>query len=83
MRVALLLAVLSAYAAAHPLCFFDERPTDPDEVLTFCPAQPQYGACCNDAEEAGVVSRYNDFVQKNGPFSSTCKQYIKEVRARA
>lgn len=44
-------------SSSHPLCYIDDRPTDYDEVLTFCPAA-QAGACCTDAEEAAVATRF-------------------------
>lgn len=56
--VGVLTLLLATWVSGHPLCFFDERPTDYDEVLTFCPAA-QAGACCNDLEEAAVVARFD------------------------
>lgn len=64
-------------AAAHPLCYFDSRPTDPDEVLVFCPDQED-GACCNDVEEDEVISL---FLAAGSLLSTECSDYYKQVRA--
>ncbi len=63
---------------AHPLCYVDNRPTDYDEVLTFCPAedQAQQGACCTDAEEAVVQARF----EAAGTLTDDCAALYKQVR---
>eukprot|EP00903_Cladosiphon_okamuranus_P010393 g9831.t1 len=69
--------VLNATAAvtyAHPLCYVDEKPTDYDEVLTFCP-EPQAGACCTDLEEAAVEARFD----AAGPLTGDCEDLYKQV----
>lgn len=45
--ISIAIALLGAVTlcASHPLCYVDDRPTDPDEILTFCP-EAQAGACC-------------------------------------
>lgn len=75
MRTFLLLG-LAAMAHAHPLCYFDDRPTDFKEVLEFCPEQSE-GACCNDMEEADVIATY----EAAGPLSDECGDYYKQVRS--
>lgn len=62
-------------AAAHPLCYFEDRPTDYSEVLTFCPEQ-QFGACCNDEEEAEVEALF----QAAGVLSASCSEYYQQVQ---
>lgn len=63
------------HVAAHPLCYFDNRPTDPDMTLTFCPAQKD-GACCNDVEEAAIRKIFD----AEGSLTGSCADYYKEVR---
>lgn len=70
----LLGAVLVCSVKAHPLCYYDDRPTDYDLVMTFCPEQ-QDGACCNPTEEAALQALYNSA----GILSSTCAKYYKQV----
>lgn len=62
--------------AGHPLCFVDDRSTDYDQVLTFCPAA-QDGACCTDAEELAVKALFEDA----GTLSDFCADLYKQVRA--
>ena len=78
-RCAFLAAFLATASrvAAHPLCYVDSRPTDLDEVLTFCPA-PQAGACCTDVEEAAVEARFD----AAGPLTGDCEDLYKQVRER-
>ncbi|CAN0058434.1 unnamed protein product, partial [Scytosiphon promiscuus] len=63
--------------AAHPLCFVDDRPTDPNQVLSFCPAA-QDGACCTDQEEAEVQARFD----AAGPLTGDCEDLHKQVTIR-
>lgn len=62
---------------AHPLCYVGNRPTDYDEVLTFCP-EAQQGACCTDAEEAEVQARF----EAAGTLTDDCADLYKQVRTR-
>lgn len=77
MRGAGALALLCATrVSGHPLCFFDDRPTDSDQVLRFCP-EAQDGACCNDLEEDMVEAWFDNV----GPFiTGDCKELYTEVR---
>ena len=61
----------------HPLCYIDSRPTDYDQVLTFCP-EAQHGACCTDAEEAEVQAR----VEAAGTLTDDCADLYTQVRDR-
>lgn len=73
------LAIFLATASrvyAHPLCYVDSKPTDFDEVLTFCP-EAQSGACCTDLEEAAVEARFD----AAGPLTGDCEDLYKQVRA--
>ncbi|CAN0493480.1 unnamed protein product, partial [Ectocarpus sp. 12 AP-2014] len=48
---AYLAALVATRVASHPRCFFDDRPTDYDQVLTFCDNSiAAHGACCTDDE---------------------------------
>lgn len=76
---ALLAALLLSKAAAHPLCYIDAKPTDYDEILTFCP-EAQAGACCTDLEEAEVEARYD--AVSTVALTGDCADLYKEVRAR-
>ena len=60
--------------ASHPLCFVDDKPTDFDQVLTFCPAA-QDGACCTDIEEEKVSA----IVSAAGDLSPECYDLYKQV----
>lgn len=60
---------------AHPLCYFNDRQTDPSEELTFCPPA-QDGACCKDDEEAMVQAIF----EEAGPLTPECADYYKQVR---
>lgn len=59
---------------SHPLCFYNDKPTDYEQVVTFCP-QPVEGACCNDAEEAAVEALF----LSAGPLSTACADFHKQV----
>ncbi|CAM9889122.1 unnamed protein product, partial [Ectocarpus sp. 4 AP-2014] len=59
---------------SHPLCYVDDRPTDPDEILEFCP-EAQSGACCTDAEEALVQLRH----EAVGNLTGDCDDLYKQV----
>lgn len=72
--VGLLLAYGLGWAAAHPLCFFNDRPTDFHHKLSFCPPA-QDGACCTDAEEAKVRDLYDDA----GTLSPECGEMYMQV----
>lgn len=65
-------------ANAHPLCYYDDRPTDPDQELVFCPPQPAYGACCNEMEEIAAITLYQ-VVNPNGTLSSDCAAFYRQV----
>lgn len=63
------------WATAHPLCYYDARPTDPEMILSFCPEQED-GACCNEFEEAEVMNwYYNETI-----VTDDCADYFKQVR---
>lgn len=64
-------------AQAHPLCYYDDRPTDKDMVLTFCPAQAE-GACCNAEEEAAAKALYTS----KGTLTTACAALYKQVCLR-
>lgn len=71
---AVLFATSVAVVSGHPLCYFDDRPTDYTEVLTFCPAAEE-GACCNDAEEVLVEAQFNAM----GNLTGDCIDLYTEV----
>lgn len=54
-----------------------KRPTDYDEVLSFCP-EAQVGACCNDIEEAAVEALFDSA----GALTAECQVYYKQVGIR-
>lgn len=62
-----------ALIKGHPLCYFDDRPTDYDQKLSFCP-KPQDGACCNDLEEEGIVNQF-----LSAGLTGKCADLYKEV----
>ncbi|CAM9548065.1 unnamed protein product [Ectocarpus sp. 6 AP-2014] len=70
----MLLGALITLCASHPLCYVDDRPTDPDEILEFCP-EAQSGACCTDAEEALVQLRH----EAVGNLTGDCDDLYKQV----
>lgn len=72
---AAVLCALSWQAVSHPLCYYDARPTDPEMFMVFCPEQEE-GACCNEFEEAEVITWYN-----NETLTTTdCEDYFRQVR---
>lgn len=80
MRASSLIQVIGAFSIrwmlveGHPICYYDSRPNDEDQVLTFCP-EPQFGACCNDLEEAAIKGLY----ESAGTLNGTCAYLYKEV----
>lgn len=70
----LFLFLLAEGASGHPLCYFDDRSTDYNEELTFCPAA-QDGACCTDAEELAVEALFD----AAGTLSDSCADLHKQV----
>lgn len=60
---------------AHPLCFFNDRPTDVDRQLEFCPPA-QDGACCTEAEESAIQEKWNDI---DFGENDECAELYKEV----
>lgn len=66
--------------ASHPLCYVDDKPTDYDEVLTFCPTA-QDGACCTDLEEAQVESAVDtaSAASSTGTLSDKCRDLYTQV----
>ena len=60
--------------ASHPLCYVDDKPTDLEGVLLFCP-QAQDGACCTDIEEESVEL----IVEAAGPLTPDCYDLYKQV----
>lgn len=72
--VAVFLATAVRVADGHPLCYVDERPTDYNQVLNFCP-EAQAGACCTDLEEAEVEARFD----AAGPLTGDCEDLYKQV----
>ena len=67
---------LNVLVDGHPICFVGDRPTDAEQVLTFCPAQSD-GACCNDIEELAVKARFEEAEAMAGELG-TCGQLYKE-----
>lgn len=75
MRSWSLIACLAAgRVSGHPLCFINDKPTDVDQVLTFCPPA-QDGACCNAAEELDVQERLEKL-----NLTGHCYDMYKQVR---
>lgn len=68
---------LGRRASAHPLCYYGDRPTDPEASLTFCPAQNEFGACCTPDEELAAVAVYQ--AASNTPLQGDCADLYKEV----
>lgn len=60
--------------ASHPLCYIDDKPTDYEQELTYCP-EAQDGACCTDIEEANV----SDTVSAAGDLTDECYELYKKV----
>lgn len=83
MRVFLLLGAVALNSlvrqgTAHPLCYYDDKPTDPDQDLIFCPAQEE-GACCNDLEETISIMWYQAAFPEGSTATEECKDYYKQV----
>ncbi|CBJ28225.1 glucose sorbosone dehydrogenase [Ectocarpus siliculosus] len=65
---------------SHPLCFFDDRPTDYNEVLTFCDTSiAAYGACCTDDEEVQVMKDFSGVTPEGVELTGDCSNLYKEV----
>ena len=69
-----LACLIAGRVASHPLCFIDDRPTDLERELTFCP-EAQDGACCTELEEANVQAN----VAAAGNLSPECLPLYTEV----
>ncbi|CAM9182128.1 unnamed protein product, partial [Laminaria digitata] len=69
----LVLLLVAGKVSGHPLCFINDKPTDVDHQLKFCPAA-QDGACCTDEEEAGVRDRLEKLNLRGH-----CKEMYKQV----
>ena len=69
-----LACLIAGRVASHPLCFIDDRPTDLERQLTFCPAA-QHGACCTELEEANVQAS----VVAAGVLTPECDALYTEV----
>lgn len=63
---------------AHPLCYYDDKPTDPDQELLFCPEQND-GACCNDVEELAAITEYQRVNPNGTALSSECAAFYRQV----
>ncbi|CAN0296313.1 unnamed protein product [Ectocarpus sp. 4 AP-2014] len=73
--------VSTKVVSSHPLCFFDDRPTDYDEVLTFCNNSiATYGACCTDDEEAQVAADFSAVTPAAEELTGDCSDLYKQVR---
>lgn len=72
--LAFLLLCCATRVRGHPQCYFDDRPPDPDEDLTFC-RQEEDGACCSDMEEAMVEARFRGI----GPLTGNCSDLYAQV----
>lgn len=73
---ATVISSLGRLAIAHPLCYYDDKPTDPDMDLQFCPEQED-GACCNDLEEAAAIAVYN--AAASDALTGDCATYYRQV----
>lgn len=81
-RLLCILYVLVAFdlgrkVAGHPLCFYGDRPTDPEAVLIFCPEQAE-GACCTPEEEIAAIEVYN--AASPVGLAGDCAEYYRQVR---
>ncbi|CAM9570334.1 unnamed protein product, partial [Ectocarpus sp. 4 AP-2014] len=66
--------------SSHPLCFFDNRQPDYDQVLTFCDNSiASSGACCTDDEEAQVMSDFDAVTPFGVELTGDCSDLYKEV----
>lgn len=80
-HLGLILGCGAGWAAAHPLCYVNDKPTDLNQVLTFCPAA-QDGACCTDLEEAEIKTAF-DALNLTGDCADIYKQVLRiEVLSR-
>lgn len=81
MRASACLAVLAATnVAAHPLCFFDDRPTDYDVTLGYCDNSiAPSGACCTSEEEAALSELVDAAFAEGVVPSDACFELYKEV----
>lgn len=70
---------LARQTNAHPLCYHEDRPTDPDAELVFCPDQPAYGACCTESEETAAITVYQAAIGNGTQVSSDCAAYYRQV----
>lgn len=73
---ATIICYISRLTQAHPTCYYDSRPPDPDGVLAFCP-QSADGACCNDVEETTSIELYNSVA--DGITTDDCAAYYRQV----
>lgn len=71
----LLLLRFATRVSGHPQCFYDGRPPNPEQILTFCPAATD-GACCTDFEEEIVVARFGAV---GDLLSSECADLYRQV----
>ncbi|CAN0049189.1 unnamed protein product, partial [Ectocarpus sp. 6 AP-2014] len=66
--------------SSHPLCFFDDRQPDYDQVLTFCDNSiTSYGACCTDDEEALVMADFSAVTPEGVELTGDCSDLYKQV----
>ncbi|CAM9766653.1 unnamed protein product, partial [Scytosiphon promiscuus] len=80
---ALSLACSVAWAAAHPLCFTNDRPTDEGKTsLKLGPSDQygggaflQFGACCTDVEEEEVQAKFDEV----GELTADCAAIYEQV----
>lgn len=73
---AALICIVGRPAAAHPLCYYDAKPTDPDMVMIFCPPQED-GACCNELEEMASITLYNEAATTT--LTDECAELYRQV----
>lgn len=64
--------------AAHPLCYYEDRPTDPTQVMVFCPEQEE-GACCTDLEEMAAINVYKAPFPEGTVPTDECAEYYRQV----
>lgn len=65
-------------AVAHPLCYYEDRPTDPTQVMVFCPEQEE-GACCTDLEEMAAINVYKVPFPEGTVPTDECAEYYRQV----
>lgn len=69
-------------AIAHPLCYYDQRPPDPDVTMVLCPQEPE-GACCNEDEEMAAIQVYSAPFAEGGTYpTGECADYYRQVNIR-